>query len=717
MKAAKSEIEELSQNFNGLVSSLQKVIRFTSPNQIPGIIAKLAEEKNEREADWHSATESHENFVSQLKTVISFQSEDQLPAKLSQMIQAHMEKANDLKELSEKHQTLVSSLVVALNCRGERQIHESVLNLIAKHKQTQAELEHERENHESLIRMLKKELNFSDETVLPQTVNRLVTENERLSKRLDDTTKQLNDIEISQEKLTSTLAKILGSKQSDNIVQEVSALVEEKARLEQSDTRYSTIMDQLHGLIDFKDDTKLPTLLEIRLQETKSTTKELQKRAETAENILTKVRASVPNVKLNELPDAVASVVAKAEETAISLKSLKKDHEKVMKSVLSITGQSPQSGVTSIVSQLTEKTQELEDIRQDHTRLVSSLQKVTDCIDSHEIPTRVQAIVDELDHVKAELEEQTTKHNSLIHSLRNSISFQDESEVPSLIAEMSDNLANTQTQNDRNEKTLTSLCNSLNITAFAELPKSVDRLKSECEQMKGVIDNISTVTEQKEMRKIPDIVRSIKSDLANAKRDLTSASELVNAILTRMCKKKTTVAFPLDSNLQSKIIKSFSDYADKKDAMQSDFDTLMANARSLGFQGHSCVEASDFLADELCKKKAHEQLEQMVSQMKQLREDKERERAVLEKRNRSTHDKLKELRRAKAELIEESAAKQTELYDTIDGLRKEIRDLETKVEHLTRIKEELIRVCAREVYDKDALKKWLTSAEMQKLKL
>jgi hypothetical protein len=56
----------------------------------------------------------------------------------------------------------------------------------------------------------------------------------------------------------------------------------------------------------------------------------------------------------------------------------------------------------------------------------------------------------------------------------------------------------------------------------------------------------------------------------------------------------------------------------------------------------------------------------MVSQMKQLREDKERERQVFEQRNTANLQKLKELRQSKAALIEQSAAKQAELYDTIE---------------------------------------------------
>ena len=717
LKSAKNDVEELSQSYHGLLSSLQKVIKFSSPNQVSTIVGKLVDEKNEREAELHSALETHEKFVSQLKAVVSFQTEEQLPAKLNQMIQVHMEKANDLKELTERHTSLVSGLVVALNCRNEKQIQDSVAQLISKQKQTQEELEHERENHLSLMRLLRKEVTFTDETSLPQKINALVAENEKLTKELASTTKQMNDTQGNHDKLTSTIGRIIGSKQPENIVQEISSLVEAKERLEQSDTQYRTIMNQLHTLLDFKDDARLPTLLEIRLQETKATTKELQDRVEIAETILSKVKAAVPNAKLNELPDAVQAIVTKAEETSIELKSLKKDHDKVMKSVMSITKQGKQAGVASIVSELTQRTRELEDIKEEHENMIASLQKTTYCFDNKEIPRKVQSIVDELDHLKKELEERNLVHSTLIHDLRNSVSFKDESDAASAVSKLSDNFANLQAKNEQNEKVLASVGKTLGVSIFGDLPKVVEKLRAESDQMKGVIDTISSVTEESDMRKLADAVRTLKSDLANAKREVTSASELMSEILSRMLKKQATITFPMETTLRNKIVKTFAEYADKKEEMQSDFDTLMSNARSLGFQGHSCVEASDFLADELCKKKAHEQLEQMVAQMKQLREDKERERAVLEKRNRSTLDKLKEVRRSKAELIEQSAEKQTELFDTIDGLRKDIRDLETKVERVTRIKEELIRLCSHEVYDKDALKNWLTPAEIAKLKL
>jgi hypothetical protein len=110
-------------------------------------------------------------------------------------------------------------------------------------------------------------------------------------------------------------------------------------------------------------------------------------------------------------------------------------------------------------------------------------------------------------------------------------------------------------------------------------------------------------------------------------------------------------------------------------------------------------------------------MEGMMEELKTLREDKDKQRVLLEQRNKKTLVKLHEVRQARATLLEQSMAKQTELYDTINGLEKGVRDLQGKLELMKRVREELIKLCADEGCEKDALRLWLSAEEKIRLKL
>ena len=218
-----------------------------------------------------------------------------------------------------------------------------------------------------------------------------------------------------------------------------------------------------------------------------------------------------------------------------------------------------------------------------------------------------------------------------------------------------------------------------------------------------------------------EILPKIFTNLKETEKNYSKLVELFKQILLRIYGNEsqilTNVSFPLSDENSKKILSLIADYAATFESMKSDTNRILSSAKSLGFSGSSIIEASDFLAEQMCKKKAQEQLEEMVNQMKKLREDKDRERKLFEQRNAKNNEKIKQVREAKAQLIEQYSQKQSELYDTIESLQKETRELENRVEKLTRVKEELIRVAANEPYDKESLMAWLTSTEKIKLKL
>ena len=95
----------------------------------------------------------------------------------------------------------------------------------------------------------------------------------------------------------------------------------------------------------------------------------------------------------------------------------------------------------------------------------------------------------------------------------------------------------------------------------------------------------------------------------------------------------------------------------------------------------------------------------------------ERERSLFEKRDQENMRKLKALRQQKVQLIEQQTEKQSELSDAIESLQERARSLEGDLDHAVRVREELIRLTLGEVCDKEALKRWLTTEEQERLKL
>ena len=299
----------------------------------------------------------------------------------------------------------------------------------------------------------------------------------------------------------------------------------------------------------------------------------------------------------------------------------------------------------------------------------------------------------------------------VVSNLQTTLDAQDLNEIISKV----NVLVNDQDKSVQTLKEINSIT-PIPINSIDDVMTFSKHIRSVLESIKPII-NVDVVSDINKIDILPQIFKNLKETESHYSKITDLFKQILLRIYGNQSQIITSLSFPLSDEQSKKIISSISDYSNSYESMKLDFNKLLSSARSLGYSGSSCVEASDFLAEELCKKKAQEQLEEMVNQMKKLREDKDRERKLFEQRNAKNNEKIKQVREAKAQLIEQYSQKQSELYDTIESLQKETRELGTKVEKLSKVKEELIRVASNEPYDKESLLTWLTSAEKVKLKL
>jgi DNA repair exonuclease SbcCD ATPase subunit len=381
----------------------------------------------------------------------------------------------------------------------------------------------------------------------------------------------------------------------------------------------------------------------------------------------------------------------------------------------------------------------LNESRTSHSQFLSKLSEVIPFNDEDTFVASVSELVvqsETLQRLTQTHKSLKASHSALIKPIRGIIQFQSEAEIPQLVAELHSRSVEFANFKQHHESILAEIQRWVNCPSFDHLPgvvKSITQVLSESQQMvkcssfgdlpnhvRSLVQTVSEaqqIIEADDFTEIPATLQSNISAIQELKDQLAAASDLLNRVLSRVFKRRNSISFPLEAGVAQKLTKAFDEFAARIESLQGDVDSLCSSAKALGFVGTSCVEAADFLAEELCKKRSQEHLETMVTQMKQLREDKERERQASEQRNQANLQKLKELRRSKAQLIEQSSAKQTELYDAIEGLQRDVRDLEGKVDQLTKVKEELIRLCANDVCDRNVLKTGLSSAERIRLKL
>ncbi|EAY10915.1 hypothetical protein TVAG_260000 [Trichomonas vaginalis G3] len=227
------------------------------------------------------------------------------------------------------------------------------------------------------------------------------------------------------------------------------------------------------------------------------------------------------------------------------------------------------------------------------------------------------------------------------------------------------------------------------------------------------VDSLMKITGANDESAVPSATSSLKNALEQTQ-------ELINtivAIVTHKNKKDVNFLLPLSPQVTATVTAALNDLVRKYDSLRSDADLVIKDGIEFGYTGSSVSECAKFITEQEVTKKAQEMHEDTFAKLKQVREENAKERELLEKRNQEANRKLAELRQQKIEQNEEALNKQAELRTEIGDLQKQMRKAASDVEAAQRLRFELVRLAAKEVYDIGTLKAGLTDSEIRRLQL
>lgn len=743
-----NEHEKLQKSYNTMINQMQQIIEvptsvdFEGDNeflQAKSIVANVRQisEKNKKLSTELASTKDElkdkSNIVSQISKTISIDDDSQLPRTISKLIERKNYFENELKKNENKHQHLTSQLSQITNVSDEEKIPLTVIKLYQQNQEMQIELENAKKDHQGLLSSIREYVDFNREKQIPKILNQMVENQKVLAER------------------SALLDKVEKIALIENDIDAIDKIQE----LYKTSQNHQKMMNDIHSVLTFSDQKEAAKLIKDRI------------------NVLSQIQSSLSVSTFNDLPLQIESMkevietheklvsdvqnylnISKEDQIPSTIKEMaeknaeqKKVIQKIEKYVVSFDFNETDStlgeynhDIPTVVAKILKENKELNEKRRN---LNSSLHSIITFHEEEEIPEIVTNLV-QSNKLNKEKNENCEK---VFESIRQSVEFEKINDLPNIISNMNQKIdtldsiiKKSRAVIDINEiedipekfkhfKSVeekmnheAQILNEINEVCPIEI-NSIDDVFSYSKVAQSVFENIQSSLsidspiDINAIKQLPELIKNLKQIEADFNTLSNFFKQILFCIYGSNSQFISSLTFPIDSDKMKSILSSITDYCIKHEAMRIDFEKLLASARSLGFTGNSCVEASDFLAEELCKKKAQEQLEEMVNQMKVLRESKDKERKLFEQRNAKNQEKIKQIRDSKAQLTEQYAQKQTELYDTIESLQKETREFESRVELLTRTKEELIRIVAKEPYDKESLLTWLTPSEKTRLKL
>jgi hypothetical protein len=694
LKIARKDLAERNQIF----TRLQPILQFQSPDQLPSVIGEQIR--------------NHQFLVSQLREVIPFREEREFLVSLIQLVQTEKELRNEVSALNDKYAKLTGDLKRTFSCKHDRQILAAAETSLEQQRHLQSELNVMHQNQQTIMEKIQ--------TVVDSEPGDFSTGIDNVVNTLQTTCQALESERRANAKFVDRLKRIVPFEKPTELPDLLKGLVQIQSEHESLVSSHEAFVGSLESILAIEKGSDISIALQQLVDRQSAQIGELQSQLAGYHAIIERVSSIISFTSFEDVPQIISDLVGTNDETREKLRQLqeshnilqsehqilqerqqhdREEHEQLLVHLSQTLSPDNASSHALSASQLVSQCASLHNKDSARNEMLSRLIEMTECSAESKLPAAVEHL--------GQAKEQYT---SLVNSLRQIVTFDTDTELAQKVGQLHSESCELIEVKRFQEQTIAALAVVRQVRSFDELPAAVKLISdtlSEGQKLIGIDDPVH----------LPEAIRFTQSTIQELTSHLTTAADLLGRILSRVFKQSVSVTFPLETNLSLRIVKGFEDYADTTEALQVNVDALLSTARTIGYGGTSCMEAADCLADELCKKKAQEHLEETVLHMKQLREDKDRERQVFEQRNAANLQKLKEFRQSKAALIEQSASKQAELYDTIEDLQKESRDLEAQVEQLQRVKDELIRLCANDHCDQELLRTLLSSSERMKLKL
>lgn len=744
-----NELRTMTKELNeksDLLLQVQQIVQTQDENDLPKYISNLIEKKTFYETELKKNNEKHNNFVYQLSSIINTSEEEKIPLTIIKILQQQKETEVELENSKKDHQDLIESIQQLIQFKSEKQIPKILNNMIEKQKLA--------DSRNELLDQVEKIAFVKDDSQLLKTIGGIYEDSQNHQKMMTNFQSTLAFSNVDEAiKTIQDKINILNQIQSSLSLENQAELPMKIEDLKETSKSHSTLLNNVQHIINFENEDQIP----LKIKEIVNQTEEQAKVISTIEKFINPLNDSesendrtltnesihFTNTSLfdnnnSDYKSKIQNIPKLIEKIVADNQKMKEQHNELINSIHEVVSFNDEAEIPKILTKLVNSNSK----KQEKISFSRSIfQSIHDCLPFEKVEDVPQMIFN-MNKTIEKLSNKEEMYESVLDESRSIVELDDLDSLPSKLNEL-------KTMEKTFDKFVSSLQSILNVSNLNEILAKTNELVNDSNKTNKTLKEINSITPIQIdsiddvlafSKRINSALNSINPLIVNAditsnveilpqmfknlketENNYTNLTELFKQILFKIYGNQhqivTMLSFPLSDENSKKIIASIVDYSTSFEAMKSDINKILSSAKSLGYSGSSCIEASDFLAEQMCKKKAQEQLEEMVNQMKKLREDKDRERKLFEQRNAKNNEKIKQVREAKAQLIEQYSQKQSELYDTIESLQKDTRELENKVEKLTRVKEELIRVAANEPYDKESLMTWLTSSEKIKLRL
>lgn len=524
----------------------------------------------------------------------------------------------------------------------------------------------------------------------------------KLLEIIDEKNKQ----EQSNENEKSKIARCIGVAQSDayeDIRQSIEVLKTKNRENEIIIEKQSTLLDNLKELSSSesiedlysyfyslkKDNQNLKTLFERKNQEyeyiiTQNT--EIENRMSNFINSVSSALKCKPSLDLAQ------------EITKLKLK--KAEFHKLISKLMNL-------------AKVSELSQLYQTIEAEHNKLVSYHRNEELIAHDHqigsidEISSYVTKMKNKISVIEDELSQEKRKYFELVSSLMESVNCEKEVDLISFISHI-----NNENKSLKEELNLIreTIGNSESII------EHVTYMQNEIADMRQCSNQISESISNKFGSQY---ISDISGFMTTIKHSEDLMYQLLISIISVISKKPESeirLSFPFTEHLSHAIIEIVKSYSGKMELLQEQSDLIIAKARKLGYVGESYVDASEYIAEENARRKSTEILENTIEQLRELREDKDKEREVFEKRISTANSRMNELRNQKTAAVENALQIQTDLNNRIEFLEKELRTLNDQLLQKRRLIEELLRLVSNEPYDKELIQANIDQNISEKIK-
>lgn len=773
IRTLSNDLKDKVAYISNLNNSMKKVIDFKEMNEIPGFIKVLKDNLNKTNTELNKLNEKHNQLVSQMISILGKDATSPIKEKNIPMIASDLLNSfNSLKEENDKQNQHYSSIFSSLHDLVTFRNEIDIIDVVNKMNDQVSRQSSQISNLSNSIKQLQGQLSGLRTDFSTAFIFNDLSEVPRLAKKLksdfEETESKLSSLSERHSSMCSNIFSILDLKKrmknfptvedeetAENAVETLrNDMQHTQDELASTKNHYGSIFESIHRIVEFNTDDDLPSTVNDLVQTCNKQEKMIEKLSGQLNTLETRFAALEMSFRkyfsfktIEDVPSIAGDLKQNYESSLQEIQRLKASHEKFVNKIKSIiqfkSNQLDEDLVTSAVNDLKINRDQLEKLRNHYHSIFIELHSLAQFNSDNEITkvvknlnetnqrqenqikslnfdlAKVRDTLSTCSNEKQVAQQKIASYSSIFNMMRTSIPFTSESELPELVKKMAHENATSEMNTKKDRAILESLRQIINVRKNEELAVSVTKLKGISQLHEQVMNELHDLIAFSEDKKVPLVVKELKERADMIHHQLLESSEFFRTLLMYVKGYQSVKNFslPLNPEAARVIVQSFQEFIKKAQRSMNEVDSFLKEAHSQGYHGDSVHAASDFLSNEFFKKKSQALIEENHLQLVSVREDKEKERLLLEDRLAKETKIIKELREAKIEQSKQVSKIQSELGDQIATLEKSVTECESKIEKYERIKEELIRFCCKEIYDKSLLQSALTKTEQRKLNL